>query len=39
MDLLSGDGGVEAQKLGVQQIPTVAREAGESFKRQAGDSI
>jgi hypothetical protein len=34
--LLSGDGVVEFQKLGVQEIPSIAGEAGEIFKRLAG---
>jgi hypothetical protein len=36
MDWFSGGGVVESQKLGVQEISAVAREAGEIFKRQAG---
>ena len=31
IDLFSGDGVVEFQKLGVQQISSIAREAGEIF--------
>jgi hypothetical protein len=31
--LFSGDGMLEIQKLGVQQISSIAREAGEIFKR------
>jgi hypothetical protein len=33
--LFSGDGVFEIQKLGVQQISSIAREAGEIFKRLA----
>ena len=36
IDLLSGDGVVEFQKLGVQEISSIAGEAGEIFKRLAG---
>jgi hypothetical protein len=36
MDLFSGDGVVEFQKLGVQEIASIAGEAGEIFKRLAG---
>jgi hypothetical protein len=36
IDLFSGDGVVEIQKLGVQEISSIAREAGEIFKRLAG---
>ena len=39
MDLLSVDGVVEFQKLGVQQISSIAGEAGEIFKRLAGGTI
>jgi len=35
MDLFSGDGVLEFQKLGVQQISSIAGEAGEIFKRLA----
>jgi len=35
MDLFSGDGVLEIQKLGVQEISSVAGEARESFKRLA----
>jgi hypothetical protein len=35
-DLLSGDGVLEFEKLGVQEISSIAREAGEIFKRLAG---
>jgi hypothetical protein len=34
--LLSGDGVMEFQKLGVQEISSIAGEAGEIFKRPAG---
>jgi hypothetical protein len=34
--LFSGDGMVEIQKLSVQEISSIAREAGEIFKRLAG---
>jgi predicted RecA/RadA family phage recombinase len=34
--LFSGDGVVESQKLGVQEISSVAGEAGEIFKKLAG---
>jgi hypothetical protein len=34
--LFSGDGMVEIQKSGVQEISSIAREAGEIFKRLAG---
>jgi len=36
IDLLSGDGVVEFQKLGVQEISSIAGEAGEVFERLAG---
>ena len=36
IDLFSGDGVVEFQKLSVQEISSMAREAGEIFKRLAG---
>ena len=36
IDLFSGDGVVEFQVLGVQEISSIAREAGEIFKRLAG---
>ncbi len=36
IDLFSGDGVVEFQILGVQEISSVARTAGEIFKRLAG---
>jgi len=34
--LSSGDGVLEFEKLGVQEISSVAGEAGEIFKRLAG---
>jgi hypothetical protein len=34
--LFSSDGVWEIQKLGVQKISSIAREAGEIFKRLAG---
>jgi hypothetical protein len=36
IDWFSGDGVVEIQKLGVQEISSIAGEAGEIFKRLAG---
>ena len=39
MDLFSGDGVVEFQILGVQEIASVAGEAGEIFKRLAGCAV
>ena len=36
IDLFSGDGVLEIQKLGVQEISSIAREAGEIFERLAG---
>ena len=36
IDLLSGDGVVKFQKLGVQEISSVAGEAGEIFERLTG---
>jgi hypothetical protein len=36
IDLFAGDGVVEFQKLGVQEISSIAGEAGEIFKRLAG---
>ncbi len=36
IDLFSGDGVVEFQKLGVQEISSIAGEAGENFKRLTG---
>ena len=39
MDWFSGDGVVEFQILGVQEISSVAGEAGEIFKRLAGWAV
>ena len=39
IDLFSGDGVVEFQELRVQEIPSIAGEAGEIFKRLAGGTI
>ena len=39
MDLFAGDGVVEFEKLGVQEIPAVAGEAGEIFKGLAGCAV
>ena len=36
IDLFSGNGVVEFQKVGVQEISSIAGEAGEIFKRLAG---
>ncbi len=36
IDLFSGDGVMEFQKLGVQEISAITGEAGEIFKRLAG---
>ena len=36
IDLFAGDGVVEFQKLGVQEISSITGEAGEIFKRLAG---
>ena len=36
IDLFSSDGVLEIQKLGMQEISSIAREAGEIFKRLAG---
>ena len=36
IDLFSGDGVLEIQKEGVQEISSIAGEAGEIFKRLAG---
>jgi hypothetical protein len=36
MDFFPSDGMLEFQKLGMQQISSVAREAGEILKRLAG---
>jgi hypothetical protein len=37
--LFSGDGVLEIQKLGMQEISSIAREAGEIFKRLAGYAV
>jgi hypothetical protein len=39
MDFFSGNGVLEFQKLSVQQISSIAGEAGEIFKRLAVESI
>ena len=39
IDLFSGDGVLEFQILGVQQISSVAGEAGKIFKRLAGYAL
>ena len=39
MDLLAGDGVVEVQKLGVQEVASIAREAREIFKRMAREAV
>ena len=39
IDLFSGDGVMEFQKLGVQKISSIAGEAGEIFKRLAGQAV
>ena len=39
IDLLSGDGVVEFQKLGVQEIASIAGEAGEILKRLAVHAV
>ena len=39
MDLFSGDGVVEFQKLGVQEISSIAGEAGIILKRLAGHTV
>jgi len=36
IDLFSGNGMLEIKKLGVQEISSIAREAGEIFKRLSG---
>jgi hypothetical protein len=36
INLFSGDGVLEIQKLGMQEISSIAREAGEIFERLAG---
>jgi hypothetical protein len=39
IDFFSGDGVVEIQKLGMQEISSIAWEAGEIFERLAGYAI
>src|ERR1700722_20875367 len=39
IDLFSGDGVVEFQILSVQEISSIAGEAGEIFKRLAGEAV
>ena len=39
VDLFSGDGVLEFQILGVQEIASIAGEAGEIFKRLAGWAV
>ena len=39
IDLFSGDGVVEFQKLRVQEISSIAGEAGKVFKRMAGQAV
>ena len=39
IDLFSSDGVLEFQKLGVQEISSIAGEAGEIFKRLAGYTV
>ena len=39
IDLFSGDGVVEFQILGVQEIASIAGEAGEIFKRLACEAV
>jgi hypothetical protein len=39
MDLFCGDGVLESQELCVQEIASIAREAGEIFKRLTGHAI
>ena len=39
IDLFSGDGVVKFQKEGVQEISSIAREAGEIFKRLAREAV
>ena len=39
IDLLAGDGVVEFQKLGMQEITSIAGEAGEILKRLAGQAV
>ena len=39
MDLFPSDGVVEFQIVGVQEIPSIAGEAGEIFERLAGYAV
>ena len=39
MDLFSGDRVVEFQILGVQEISSIAGEAGKIFRRLAGEAV
>jgi hypothetical protein len=39
MDLFTRDGVVEFQILGVQEISSIAGEAGQIFKRLAGEAV
>ena len=39
VDLFCGDGVVEFQELGVQEVSSIAGEAGEVFERQAGWAV
>ena len=39
MDWLSGDGVVEAQRLGVQEISSIAGEAGEICQGLSGEAV
>ena len=39
VDLFAGDGVVEFQKLGVQEISSIAGEAGKILKRLAGYAV
>ena len=39
MDLFSGEGVLEIQELGVQEISSIAGEAGVMFKRLAGYAV
>jgi hypothetical protein len=39
MDWFAGDGVVEVQELGMQEVASIAGEAGEMFKWLAGCSV
>lgn len=39
MDLTAGNGVVKSQKLGVQEISSIAGEAGEIIERLAGEAV